>query len=250
MTSAPVTTRAQNGAVPEDNPAARPKRRQFSADYKLAILEEYEGITEDGGKGALLRREGLYSSHIVEWQRARDAGALLGTGSQAPQEALDGRARARTCSAGATPSSKTSWPGTVSPSRPREKHRSSWRSCWRRALRRRTSSPKRGRGGDRRVLRPDRATARHQDGLCRRRAGPGQPLPQAETAPHDRAQAPARTAQQAERARGRRHRRAAPLAPLRRLLARPGVLHPARRGDLSGQRVELLSDLADERRGS
>ena len=78
MTSAPVTTRAQNGAVPEDNPAARPKRRQFSADYKLAILEEYERITEDGGKGALLRREGLYSSHIVEWQRARDVGALSG----------------------------------------------------------------------------------------------------------------------------------------------------------------------------
>ncbi len=78
MTSAPVTTRAQNGTVPEDNPAARPKRRQFSADYKLAILEEYERITEDGGKGALLRREGLYSSHIVEWQRARDVGALTG----------------------------------------------------------------------------------------------------------------------------------------------------------------------------
>src|SRR5271157_1902827 len=78
MTSAPVTTRAQNGTVPEDNPAARPKRRQFSADYKLAILEEYERITEDGGKGALLRREGLYSSHIVEWQRARDVGALSG----------------------------------------------------------------------------------------------------------------------------------------------------------------------------
>src|SRR5271157_1902825 len=76
MTSAPVMTRAQNGIVPEDNPAARPKRRQFSADYKLAILEEYEQITEDGGKGALLRREGLYSSHIVEWQRARDVGAL------------------------------------------------------------------------------------------------------------------------------------------------------------------------------
>jgi transposase len=78
MTSAPVTTRAQNGTVPEDNPAARPKRRQFSADYKLAILEEYEAITEDGGKGALLRREGLYSSHIVEWQRAREVGALSG----------------------------------------------------------------------------------------------------------------------------------------------------------------------------
>ena len=78
MTSAPVTRRAQNGTVPAADPAPRPKRRQFSADYKLAILEEYERITDPGGKGALLRREGLYSSHIVEWQRAREMGALSG----------------------------------------------------------------------------------------------------------------------------------------------------------------------------
>jgi transposase len=78
MTTTSLTARAQNGAVPDDNPAPRPKRRRFSAEYKLAILEEYEHITEDGGKGALLRREGLYSSHIVEWQRAREVGALGG----------------------------------------------------------------------------------------------------------------------------------------------------------------------------
>lgn len=78
MTTTSLTARAQNGAVPDDNPAPRPKRRRFSAEYKLAILEEYEHITEDGGKGALLRREGLYSSHIVEWQRAREVGALAG----------------------------------------------------------------------------------------------------------------------------------------------------------------------------
>ena len=46
--------------------------------YKLAILEEYEQLTDPGTKGALLRREGLYSSHIVEWRRAREAGALAG----------------------------------------------------------------------------------------------------------------------------------------------------------------------------
>jgi transposase len=78
MTTTSLTARAQNGAVPDDNPAPRPKRRRFSAEYKLAILEEYEHITEDGGKGALVRREGLYSSHIVEWQRAREMGALAG----------------------------------------------------------------------------------------------------------------------------------------------------------------------------
>jgi hypothetical protein len=77
MTSAALTTRAQNGDV-DDDPAARPKRRRFTDVYKRTILDEYDGLTEDGAKGALLRREGLYSSHIVEWRRARDAGALAG----------------------------------------------------------------------------------------------------------------------------------------------------------------------------
>lgn len=78
MTSAALKERAQNGPVPDENPAPKPKRRQFSPDYKLSILEQYERITEEGGKGAFLRREGLYSSHIVEWQRAREVGALAG----------------------------------------------------------------------------------------------------------------------------------------------------------------------------
>jgi transposase-like protein len=59
-----------------DDPAGKPKRRRFSAEYKLAILDQYEHLTDAGAKGALLRREGLYSSHIVEWRRARDVGAL------------------------------------------------------------------------------------------------------------------------------------------------------------------------------
>ena len=54
----------------------QPKRRTFSAEYKLAMVAEYDAAIEPGAKGALLRREGLYSSHIVEWRRARDAGAL------------------------------------------------------------------------------------------------------------------------------------------------------------------------------
>ena len=56
----------------------RPQRRSFTAEYKLAVLTEYDGATDLGAKGALLRREGLYSSHIVEWRRARDAGAIAG----------------------------------------------------------------------------------------------------------------------------------------------------------------------------
>jgi transposase-like protein len=60
----------------------QPKRRTFTAEYKLAILAEYDAATEPGAKGALLRREGLYSSHVIEWRRARDAGALAGVGDK------------------------------------------------------------------------------------------------------------------------------------------------------------------------
>jgi transposase len=76
MTTAALTARAQDGVMSNGDPAARPARRRFTAAYKLAIVEEYEHLTDSGAKGALLRREGLYSSHIVEWRRARDAGAL------------------------------------------------------------------------------------------------------------------------------------------------------------------------------
>jgi transposase len=79
MTAALV---APHDGVMADDPAARPRRRRFSPEYKLAILAEYDRLTEPGDKGALLRREGLYSSHIVEWRRARDAGALSGLAAQ------------------------------------------------------------------------------------------------------------------------------------------------------------------------
>jgi len=62
----------------EPNLPDRPRRRRFSAAYKLSLLEKYDRCVGDGDKGALLRREGLYSSHVVEWRRARDAGALVG----------------------------------------------------------------------------------------------------------------------------------------------------------------------------
>ena len=65
-----------------DHDPTRPRRRRFSPEYKLAILAEYDRLTEPGDKGALLRREGLYTSHIVEWRRAREAGALAGLAGQ------------------------------------------------------------------------------------------------------------------------------------------------------------------------
>jgi transposase len=66
----------------QPDPAARPTRRAFSPEYKLAIVAEYESAP-NGEKGAVLRREGLYSSHVIEWTRARDAG-VLASGSGEP----------------------------------------------------------------------------------------------------------------------------------------------------------------------
>jgi transposase-like protein len=68
--------RGWSGAMPDPELVERPKRRRFTADYKLAIVREADACTRPGEIGALLRREGLYSSHLVEWRRARDAGAL------------------------------------------------------------------------------------------------------------------------------------------------------------------------------
>lgn len=55
---------------------AKAQRRKFTAAYKLAIVEEADRATDPGAVGALLRREGLYSSHLVDWRRLREAGAL------------------------------------------------------------------------------------------------------------------------------------------------------------------------------
>jgi transposase-like protein len=54
------------------------KRRQFDSAYKLRILEEADRSTELGQLGELLRREGLYSSHLTIWRRQRDEGSLAG----------------------------------------------------------------------------------------------------------------------------------------------------------------------------
>lgn len=57
--------------------AAKPRQR-FSAQYKLRILNEYESLTEQGQKGAFLRREGLYHSNIHRWRQQRERGILQG----------------------------------------------------------------------------------------------------------------------------------------------------------------------------
>jgi transposase len=80
LTTASLPARHPGGVAGEEpDPAARPRRRTFTAEYKLAILEEYEQLPAGAPeRGALLRREGLYTSHIAEWRRQRDAAALEG----------------------------------------------------------------------------------------------------------------------------------------------------------------------------
>jgi transposase-like protein len=56
--------------------AAKPKRRQFTAAYRLRILEEANRCTTSGEIGQLLRREGLYSSHLSNWRKAQREGSL------------------------------------------------------------------------------------------------------------------------------------------------------------------------------
>ena len=90
---------ADDGGV--DPRADRPRRRAFTAEYKAAVLAEYDALAEPGARGALLRREGLYSSHLTEWRRARDAGALAGltpaprTVKRSPEQAEIERLRSR-----------------------------------------------------------------------------------------------------------------------------------------------------------
>lgn len=62
--------------VPDPAVEAKPVRRRFTAEYKLRILREVERAKEPGEVGAILRREGLYSSHLTEWRRLRAGGAL------------------------------------------------------------------------------------------------------------------------------------------------------------------------------
>lgn len=73
ISPAPVT--------PDPEVRALARRRQFSAAFKLALLEEADRAASDPGAiGALLRREGLYSSHLSTWRREREAGALAALG--------------------------------------------------------------------------------------------------------------------------------------------------------------------------
>ena len=66
--------------IPDPEVRERPVRRRFAAAYKLAVLDELDHATAPGAKGAILRREGLYSSHVTEWRRLRALGGLEALG--------------------------------------------------------------------------------------------------------------------------------------------------------------------------
>jgi transposase-like protein len=73
---------------PDPEVPERAKRRRYPAKYKLEILAEYEALDRDG-KGALLRREGLYTSLISEWRKQRDRGALAGLAAKPGRPPVD-----------------------------------------------------------------------------------------------------------------------------------------------------------------
>ncbi len=79
MTSTSLLDRAHDGGVTEPDPidpAPKPRRRSFDIEYKNRIVDEYDALPKGGSeRGALLRREGLYSSHISEWRNQRDRAA-------------------------------------------------------------------------------------------------------------------------------------------------------------------------------
>ncbi len=69
---------SQPAEVPDPKVVARARRRRFTASYKLRILEEVEACSEAGAVGRILRREGLHSSHLTAWRKARHSGSIDG----------------------------------------------------------------------------------------------------------------------------------------------------------------------------
>lgn len=80
-TASAVREAARSGVPERATSPERPKRRAFTAEYKLRIVREADVAVASGVEGAvgeLLRREGLYSSHLTEWRKLRESGSLAG----------------------------------------------------------------------------------------------------------------------------------------------------------------------------
>ena len=76
---------------PDPELVERPRRRRFSAQYKLRVVREADACSKPGDVGALLRREGLYSSHLSTWRAQRDNGALKALSQPRGRRAADSR---------------------------------------------------------------------------------------------------------------------------------------------------------------
>lgn len=87
--------RAHAEGMPENRPdpevPAKAQRRRHNVEYKLQILEEADRATEPGQVAALLRREGLYSSHLAAWRKQRREGALASGGQKRGRKGRDAR---------------------------------------------------------------------------------------------------------------------------------------------------------------
>jgi len=76
-TAASAPSATLRASAPDPEVPARVQRRQFTAEYRRGLLKEADACKKPGALGALLRREGLYSSHLANWRRQREQGELL-----------------------------------------------------------------------------------------------------------------------------------------------------------------------------
>jgi transposase-like protein len=83
----PARGALERGRAADPEVAAKAKRRQFTAEYKLRIVREAAAAKSPGEIGALLRREGLYSSHLADWRRQRERGELAGLSAKRGRKA-------------------------------------------------------------------------------------------------------------------------------------------------------------------
>ena len=158
----PRSTALPVAAAPSSELSARPCRRTFTAQDKLPILAETDRAAGSGGIGAILRREGLYSSMLTDWRKARDAGA---DGALAPAKRGPKIAEPNPLAAAlALPRKRMPGSRCTSPApRPSSTFKKKSRPCWVSYRRRTTASPDRCR---RRTSLRQRNDA---SGLCRAR---------------------------------------------------------------------------------
>ncbi|MBK8594775.1 MAG: transposase [Holophagales bacterium] len=107
----------------------RPRRRTFTAEYKKRILEEADGCSASGTVGVLLRREGLFSSHLTEWRRQREQATIAGLAPKKrgrKQKVVDAMATASQSSSATSCGSRSACVRPRSSSTSKKKSRCSW----------------------------------------------------------------------------------------------------------------------------